>query len=144
LAGMGYAWSEMGEYEKAINSYERALQVETNYVPALTGMGDVYFELGLYEKTIALYDKVISISPEGRSSYYQRGKAYKEKGSYREALQDFHRAIRIAPNDLDTLKEISGVLLKMGLKSEETQAAGLRKEGFNETEIKAVIQLKNR
>jgi len=144
LAGMGYAWSEMGEDEKAINFYKRALQVETNYVPALTGIGDVYFDLGLYDKTIAFYDKAISLSPEGRSSYYQRGKAYREKGSYREALQDFHRAIRIDPYDLDTKKEISGVLLKMGLKSEEAQAENLRKEGFNETEIKAVVQLKDR
>ena len=107
-------------------------------------MGDVCFEMGKYEKAIALYDKVIRLSPEGRGSYYQRGKAYKEKGSYREALQDFHKAIRIAPNDLDTLKEISGVLLKMGLMSEDAKAVTLQKEGFNETEIKAMLRLKDR
>jgi serine/threonine protein kinase len=144
LTGMGDAWSGMGEYEKAITSYERALQIDANYVSALAGMGDVYFEKGLYEKTIEIYDKVLRLSPGHRNSYYQRGKAYKEQGSYRKALRDFHRAIRLAPNDLDTLKEISGVLLKMGLKSEDTQAANLRKEGFNETEIKAILQLKDR
>jgi serine/threonine protein kinase/Tfp pilus assembly protein PilF len=144
LSGMGYAWKEMGDYQKAINSYERALQTDANYVPALSGMGDVYLEIGPYKRTIEFYDKVIRLSPEGRNSYYQRGKAYKELGSYREALRDFHRAIQLAPNDLDTRKEISGVLLKMGLKSEDAQAAGLRKEGFNETEIKAILQFKGR
>ena len=144
LTGMGDAWSGMGEYEKAISSYEQALQIDANYVPALAGMGDVYFEKGLYRKTIEIYDKVLRLSPGHRNSYYQRGKAYKEQGSYREALRDFHRAIQIAPNDLDTLKEISGVLLKMGLKSEDAQAADLRKEGFNEIEINAILQLKGR
>jgi hypothetical protein len=32
----------------------------------------------------------------------------------------------------------------MGLKSEEAQAVNLPKEGFNETEIKAILQLKDR
>jgi len=144
LTGMGDAWSGMGNYEKAINSYERALQIDANNVSALSGLGDVYFENGKYEKTIELYDKVLRLSSGHRNSYFERGRAYEEKGSYHEALQDFHSAIRIAPNDLETLKEISGVLLKMGLKSEDVQAANLRKEGFNETEIKTVIQLKDR
>jgi serine/threonine protein kinase/Tfp pilus assembly protein PilF len=144
LTGMGDAWSGMGNYEKAINSYERALQIDNNDVSALSELGDVYFETGKYEKTIELYDKVLRLSPGHRDSYYQRGKAYKELGSYREALHDFQSAIRIAPNDLDTLKEISGVLLKMGLKSEDAQAVNLQKEGFKETEIKAILQLKDR
>jgi serine/threonine protein kinase len=144
LSKMGDAWSEMGEYEKAINSYELALQVKTNYVPALSGMGDAYFVMGQYDKAIALYDQAIHLSPEGRSSYYWRGKAYKKMGSYHEALRDFHKAIQGDPKDKDTMEEISDVLLKMGLISEDAKAVTLQKEGFNETEIKAILQLKER
>jgi serine/threonine protein kinase len=144
LSGIGDGWYGMGEFEKAISFYKRALQIDANYVPALSGMGDAYFERGLYEMTIECYDKVIRLSPEDRNSYYQRGKAHKELGSYPEALRDFRIALRKAPNDLDTMKEISGVLLKMGLKSEDAKTATLKKEGFNETEIKAILQLKDR
>jgi eukaryotic-like serine/threonine-protein kinase len=143
-AGIGDAWSGMGNYEKAISSYERAVQIDANNVSALSGLGDVYFEIGKYEKTIGLYDKVLRLSSGHRNSYFERGRAYEMKGSYHEALQDFHSAIRIAPKDLETLKEISDVLLKMGLKSEEAQAMNLQKEGFNETEIKAILQSKDR
>ena len=144
LSGLGDAWSAMGEYEKAISFYERAIQIDPNYVLAFSGMGDVYFERGLYEKTIEFYDKAIRLSPQDRGSYYQRGKAYKELGAYRKALRDFHRAIQIAPKDLDTMKEISGVLSKMGLMSEDAKAVTLQKEGFNETEIKSILKLKDR
>ena len=144
LSSMGDAWYGKGDQQTAIRFYERALEIDPNHVPALSGMGDVYFEMGLYKQTIALYDKALSLSPEDRNSYYQRGRAYKEQGSYRAALQDFHRAIRITPDDLETLKEIPSLLLNMGLKSEASRAAYLQKEGFNETEIKAILQLKSR
>ncbi len=144
LTGMGDAWRGMGEYKKAIHSYERALQINANQISALSGMGDAYSEEGSYKEAKESYDKVLRLSPKDRDSYYMRGKAYKGLRSYREALRDFHRAIQIVPNDKDTLNEISGVLLKMGLMSEDAQAAGLRKEGFNEAEIKAILQLKDR
>lgn len=144
LSGIGNALFGMGKYEKAIGFYDRALQIDANYVPALSGKGDVYFEMESYEKTIECYDKVLRLSPEDRNSYYQRGKAYKERGSYHEALRDFHSAIQKAPNDKDTMKEISGVLLKMGLKTEDAKAMSLQKGGFNETETKAILRLKNR
>jgi tetratricopeptide (TPR) repeat protein len=131
----------MGDYKKGISFYERALQVDPNCVTAITALGGIYIERGLYKKAIESFDKALRLTPQDRDSYYWRGKAYEGLSSYREALHDFHRAIQLAPNDLDTHKEIAALLLKMGLKSEDAQATYLRKEGFNEDEIKVILQL---
>ena len=143
LAGMGDAWSAVGDYSRSIDYYKLALQIDPNNVPALSGMGDTYTEMRAYEKTIEFYDKVIALSPEGRNGYNQRGMAYKELGTNREALRDFHKAIQLAPKDQDTKKEILAILLKMGLQSEDAQATYLQKEGFNEGEIKSILRLRS-
>jgi serine/threonine protein kinase len=141
---MADAWSGKGEYEKAIGLYGAALRLDPDFIPALSGSGDVYFERGSYEKTISLYSKALALSPLDRNSYYQRGRAYEEEGLYSLALKDFCSAIRIAPKDLDTLKEISSVLRKMGLKNDSSRAGYLEKEGFSKSEIAAILRLKSR
>jgi hypothetical protein len=42
----------------------------------------------------------------------------------------------------DTKKEIFGLLLKMGLQSEDSQSVYLQTEGFGESEIKSILHLK--
>ncbi|MGO9019185.1 MAG: protein kinase domain-containing protein [Syntrophobacteraceae bacterium] len=142
--GMGDALFGAGKFKMAIDSYERSLQIDADYVPALSGMGDVYFDMGQYAEAIVWYNKVISLSPENRDNYYERGEAYEKQGLYHEALRDFHKAIQLAPGDMDTMKEISGLLSQMGTKSESDRIEVLRKEGFNETEIRTILQLKGR
>jgi tetratricopeptide (TPR) repeat protein len=107
-------------------------------------MGDVYFEGGQYAEAVAWYNKAISLSPEDRNIYYERGQAYEKQGLYREAIRDFHRAIQLAPNDKDTMNEISAVLSLMKLNSESDQVQVLKEEGFNETQIRAVLTFMRR
>jgi serine/threonine protein kinase/cytochrome c-type biogenesis protein CcmH/NrfG len=140
LSGLGDAWAGMGQSEKAISSYKRALQNDVNNVQALAGMGDLYFVEGHYGEAVAWYNKAIILSPEDSDKYYNRGKAYEKQELYREALRDYLKAIQLAPNDRDTMKEISSLLSKMGMNSISDQVAVLREEGFKETEVKAILQ----
>jgi serine/threonine protein kinase len=143
-SGMGDAWFGAGKFKMAIDSYERSLQIDADYVPALSGMGDVYFDMGQYAEAIVWYSKVISLSPENRDNYYERGESYEKLGFYHQALCDFHKAIQLAPGDMDTMQEISRSLSLMGTKSETDRIEVLRKEGFNETEVGTILQLKGR
>jgi serine/threonine protein kinase len=140
LSGLGDAWGGVGQSEKAISFYKRALEIDVNNVQALAGIGDVYFVGGQYAEAVAWYNKAIILSPEDSEKYYDRGQAYERQGLYREALRDFHKAIQLAPNDQDTRKEISVLLSNMGL-LENDQGAILREEGFNETEVESILRL---
>ena len=144
LSDIGFAWYEKAGYDEAIRYYEAALQADPDYAAALQGLGDVYADMGLYEKTIAYYDKVLILTPEDRTSYYQRGRAYKGEGRYSEALKDFKNAIRIARNDSETIKEISDILQNEKLSTNESRRAYLSKAGFDEAQIRAILQFKSR
>ena len=119
--------------------YKRALQIDVNNVQALAGIADVYFVEGQYAQSVPWYNKALILSPEDSERYYDRGQAYEKLGLYREALRDYHKAIQLAPNDRDTMKEISALLSKMG-PSESTPFIILHEEGFNETEVKSILQ----
>ena len=141
LSGLGDAWAGVGQSEKAISFYKRALQIDENNIQALAGIGDVYFVEGQYAEAVAWYNKAIILSPEDGEKYYDRGQAYEKQRLYSEALRDFHKAIQLAPNDMDTRKEISSLLSQTGAKSENDQLAILQEAGFSETEIRAILRL---
>jgi len=140
LCDLGNAWSGKGEYEKAIHSYETALNIDPAMVSALIGLGDVYFEIGAYEKSVSCYDRVLLLSPADRNSYYQRGRAYRRLGMYDKALKDFHGAVSLAEGDVDTLREIAAVLSEKGLSTEGEQEAYLGEIGFTAPEIRAILK----
>lgn len=55
-----------GNYEYAIALYDRALEINPNYLDALYNKGNALFSLGRYEEAIIWYDKSLIIEPDDR------------------------------------------------------------------------------
>lgn len=62
-SNMGNIYSEMLDAEKARKMYERALEVEPEYVPALFNLAGHFEESGEKQQAIELYEKILSIDP---------------------------------------------------------------------------------
>ena len=63
-ANMGVLCSEMHQGEKARDMYERALNIDPEYVPALFNLAGLFEEVGEREQATALYDKILGIDPQ--------------------------------------------------------------------------------
>ena len=89
-------WSK-GEYEKAIECYDKAIELNPQQTSAYLNRGVVYNVMGNYDRAIQDYDRAIELEPTSVSGYGNRGNTYTINGNYDRAVQDYSRAIELDP-----------------------------------------------
>ena len=72
----GNKYSRNGSYERAIEDYSRAIEIDGSFAEAFYDRGFSFYELGLYEESIADLTQAIQLSPEAAHYYAQRSIAY--------------------------------------------------------------------
>jgi len=99
----------MGESDKAIADYSKAIELNPRYAIAYHNRGFVYRKIGEYDRAILDFTKAIEIDPKYASAYYHRGHIYHYKGEYEMAWEDIKKArslgYRIPSEFLKNLKE---------------------------------------
>ncbi|NET33904.1 MAG: tetratricopeptide repeat protein [Cyanothece sp. SIO1E1] len=95
----------LGQYDKAVESYEQALDIQPIHVMAWLNRGNaLLYGLNQSQEAIASYDQVIEIDPEHDQAWRNRGNALAELGFYQEAIANYDQAIAVNPNDAATLR----------------------------------------
>ena len=59
---------ELGEHQKAISSYEKAIQINSNYVLAYNNLGKVFGELNEFNKSANYYEKALKLDPNRKET----------------------------------------------------------------------------
>jgi tetratricopeptide (TPR) repeat protein len=98
----GLAYSSLGQWDKAIDDYTRAIGIDPDYVNANYNRGLAYSALGQWNKAIADYSKTIEIDPKFATAYSNRSVAYNNLGQWNKSIADCTRVIEIGPNCKDT------------------------------------------
>ncbi len=74
---MGVAYTHKGEYDRAIDDYNKAIEINPKNSMAYNNRGFVYdIHKGEYDKAINDYNKAIEINPKDDMAYTDRGNAY--------------------------------------------------------------------
>jgi tetratricopeptide (TPR) repeat protein len=105
----GRSFSQLGKIDQAIQCYDKAIEIDPNYVDAWYEKGNALYGL----ESIQCYDKAIEIDPKYAKAWYGKGNtllalsyvdAYANKGDalsmigkYNEAIQCYDKAIEIDP-----------------------------------------------
>ncbi|WP_419547895.1 tetratricopeptide repeat protein, partial [Microcystis sp.] len=93
---------QMGkEYEQAIASYDKALEIKPDDHDAWYGRGFALDDLGRFEDAIASYDRALEIKPDDHQAWYNRGIALRNLGRLEQAIASYDRALEIKPDDHD-------------------------------------------
>ena len=93
----GYTYWIKQEFDKAIDEFDRVIELKPNFGMAYFIQGQIYLKKEEFDKAIDDYNKVIELNPNDATAYHDRGLAYKRKGEYDKAIQDFNKAIDINP-----------------------------------------------
>jgi TolB-like protein/Flp pilus assembly protein TadD len=118
-----YGWKR--QYEMAIASGERAVQVAP-------GCADAYFYLGRAlsyacrdREAIGYFDKAIRMNPFPPSFYYMHlGMAHFNLRQYEQAVLDLKKALTLSPKNQPARRALIGTYIEMG-RLEEAKAEGV-------------------
>ena len=88
----GIEYYALGQYEKAIQSYDKAINLTPQNATIYNKRGVTRSALGQYGKAILSYDNAIRLDSEYGVAYYNRGSAFKALGNSIKAEQDFAKA----------------------------------------------------
>ena len=97
-ARRGLEAQQQGDFEQAIQYYDKAINLNPNYAIAYFYRGNAYGNKGELDQAIQDFTKAIDLNPNDAKAYNNRGIAYGTKDDFDLAIQDFTKAIDLDPN----------------------------------------------
>jgi Flp pilus assembly protein TadD len=95
FAGRGSAYSSIGDYDHAIQDFNRSITLNPSYGQAYLDRGIAYSNKGDFDSAIQDFSQTIRLTPSNAIAYGNRGVAYSSKGDYDHAIEDFNLAKNI-------------------------------------------------
>ncbi|TDJ60300.1 MAG: tetratricopeptide repeat protein [Nitrospina sp.] len=104
----------LGEVDRAIQLYQKALQIDSNYALAHYDLAVAYRGMGEVDRAIAEYQKTLSIHPNFPEALSNLGGQYFRKGEIEKAIAQFQKALTLYPNFIQALSNMGAALNKQG------------------------------
>ena len=86
---------EDGEYQKAFDQYEAALQEDPELLPAMRGQARSLMQMGQNEEALEIFNQVIYKQPDFAPSYANRGIVHDRMGYYHQAIADYEKSLEL-------------------------------------------------
>jgi tetratricopeptide (TPR) repeat protein len=69
----GRAYSEKGDYDRAVADFDQAISIDPDYAEAYYNRGTAYSKKEDYDRAMTDFDRAISIDPDYAKAYNNRG-----------------------------------------------------------------------
>jgi serine/threonine protein kinase len=93
----GNAYRNAGKYKEAIEVYNFAIELNSNFTECYYNRGLTYYYLKEYDLAIADYNQALSLNVKYALVYYCRGLVYENLNKYTSAIADYDQVIMLAP-----------------------------------------------
>ncbi|HFL2415223.1 TPA: helix-turn-helix domain-containing protein [Clostridioides difficile] len=74
---LGFKYCKLKKYEESTRYYEKAIQIDNEYIDAYLGLGDLFCLTKEYKKAIQYYEKAIQIDNDCEDAYISRDNTIK-------------------------------------------------------------------
>lgn len=118
---MEEAWSNLGgiyaaqkSYPKAMEAFEKALQLKPDRPTTLNGYGTVLYARGKTTEAKEKWKQAVQIEPGFASAYYNMGNALEGEKDVMTALAYYYLAIQANPNMADAYYRMGNLMQKDG------------------------------
>ena len=98
------AWTELGnayflkeKASEADDSYNKALAIKNDFLPALINLGKFYLSRKNYEKSVEILDRALVVSPKSADVNHYLGEAYLQSKKGSKAVVYLNEALNLAP-----------------------------------------------
>jgi tetratricopeptide (TPR) repeat protein len=72
----------MGDHDRALQDYNEAIKLNSNFEQAFFNRGNAYDEEGQFGRAIQDYNRAIELKPDYAKAFNNRGYVYDEKGEF--------------------------------------------------------------
>ena len=95
---VGASNAELRQFDAAIESYKKALEIKPDYAEAYYNMGNALKDKDDPEAAIDSYKQALKIKPNYAKAYNNMGFALKDKGDPEAAIDSYKQALKIKPD----------------------------------------------
>lgn len=134
---LGAAYSNKGDFEKALEAYEMALSIDDQYAVVYKNIGAVQFsiflktnERSIFRRALESFRKAVEINPNYAPAYNGLGGAYLQVGNLDGAIFCLSKALEIDPDLPHALYNLGFAYLQKGEKAKALQSYSLYKEKY--------------
>lgn len=93
----GRNYGKSGQYEAAMQSFQKAIEINPKYAGAYHGIGDVYVALSRFKEAISAFKRAIELNPNYDRAYLNLGACYAALSMNNEAILPYQKAIQLNP-----------------------------------------------
>jgi tetratricopeptide (TPR) repeat protein len=111
---LGVDFYHQREFLKAIQAYQKVIEIDPTYIEAHNNLGIVYQEIGNVNKALEAYQKAIELNPQYEKAYNNLGILFYLKDRNEESVEAFQKAIAINPNNIESLINLGTLFKRRG------------------------------
>jgi uncharacterized protein (TIGR02466 family) len=111
---LGVVLDGKGQTEKAIQTYQKALQINENSPETHFNMGSILHRLGRSNEARISYEKAISIKPDFLNAHFNLGLVYQNLQDNKKAIESFEKAIKLKPDFHQAIGAMGSALQAQG------------------------------
>ncbi len=119
---LGLLESTTGQYEKAVEQFQEAAQLDPSNDQTYLNLAASYEHLNRPEKAEEAYQQVINIRPQESAGYSNLGAFYAGQAEYAKSQAMFEKALALTPDSYVNYSNLGGVLLYEGRYEDAVQA----------------------
>jgi Flp pilus assembly protein TadD len=119
---LGNQLTELSDFEGAVESYTRALEIEPNSAVVLGSIGSVYYKLGRYREAKESYQRALEVEPNQPDTEKNLGVTLASMEEYEQAIEHLREAAERDPALFDVHRALGAVLEQAGRLDEALQA----------------------
>ncbi len=98
---LAFSLRERGDFQAALEEYQRTLEIDGHYPNGLAALGDVYLQLKSFASAQAIYQQALTQNPNDTAVLLNSGTAYQGSGELANAEAAYQRILQINPQSSD-------------------------------------------
>jgi tetratricopeptide (TPR) repeat protein len=103
---LGRIYTHIGDHQRAIASYEQAIQMGDTSNQTMLAVADLYLTLRDYETAAGAYQRALQLDPQNAQAHGNLGYVYAQLGRLDEAIQENLQVLQLSPDDYITHRNL--------------------------------------
>ena len=102
----GMWFYQKGQYNKAIEEFRKAIEIDPNYIEVYQCLGDAFFRMGQLDNAMQAYEKVRQLDPDNLNVLENLGVIFANRGDYKKAVWQWGEVLKKNPERKDIINRI--------------------------------------